>query len=110
MTTVVDAGSAGHSLMTIFRRHIAEPAKSRVLAYVNLSTLGSVIGPWYGRLSDPRLVDEDAIAQAVEVNRDMVVGIKVMATGACLGPQGLKPLRRARKLADRIRVPLPLCS
>ena len=44
VTTVVDAGSTGHSLFPVFRRHIAAPAQSRVLAYVNLSTLGSVAG------------------------------------------------------------------
>src|ERR1043166_8012252 len=90
VTTVVDAGSTGHSLFPIFRRHIAEPAKTRVLAYVNLSTLGSVAGPGYSTLEDPRLI----------------VGIKVMATGAALGKAGLEPLRRARRLADNLHLPL----
>src|ERR1043166_4397818 len=85
VTTVVDAGSTGHSLFPIFRRHIAEPAKTRVLAYVNLSTLGSVAGPGYSTLEDPRLIDEAKIEAAVEKNREMIVGIKVMATGAALG-------------------------
>src|SRR5437763_10554512 len=52
VTTVVDAGSTGHSLFPIFRRHIAGPARTRVLAYVNLSTLGSVAGPGYSTLED----------------------------------------------------------
>ncbi|MGH7772665.1 MAG: amidohydrolase/deacetylase family metallohydrolase [Candidatus Binatia bacterium] len=106
VTTVVDAGSAGHSLIKIFRQHIAEPAKSRVLAYINLSTLGSVAGPSYSTLADPRLIDEERIGQAAEANRDMIVGIKVMATGTALGSQGLEPLRRARRLADSLRLPL----
>ena len=106
VTTVVDAGSTGHSLLPIFRRHIAEPAKTRVLAYLNLSTLGSVAGPGYSTLADPRLIDEERIEQAVEANRDMIVGIKVMATGAALGSEGLKPLSRARRLGDSLRLPL----
>ncbi len=106
VTTVVDAGSAGHSLIRILRRHIVEPAKSRVLAYINLSTMGSVAGPGYSTLADPRLIDEERIGQAVEANRDMIVGIKVMATGTALGSQGLEPLRRARRLADSLHVPL----
>jgi len=106
VTTVVDAGSAGHSLIRILRRHIADPAKSRVLAYINLSTLGSVAGPGYSTLADPRLIDEERVGQAVEANRDMIVGIKVMATGTALGSQGLEPLRRARRLADSLRLPL----
>lgn len=106
VTTVVDAGSTGHSLFPIFRRHIAAPAKSRVLAYVNLSTLGSVAGAGYSTLADPRLIDEARIEEAVEANRDMIVGIKVMATGAALGAEGLEPLRRARRLADNLRLPI----
>jgi dihydroorotase len=106
VTTVVDAGSTGHSLFPIFRRHIAEPARTRVLAYVNLSTLGSVAGPGYSTLEDPRLIDEAKIEAAVEKNRDMVVGIKVMATGAALGKAGLEPLRRARRLGDNLHLPL----
>lgn len=106
VTTVVDAGSTGHSLLPVFRRHIAEPAKSRVLAYVSLSTLGSVAGPGYSTLADPRLIDEECVEQVVERNRDMIVGIKVMATGAALGSEGLKPLSRARRLGDTLRLPL----
>lgn len=106
VTTVVDAGSTGHSLLPVFRRYIAAPAKTRVMAYVNLSTLGSVAGAGYSTLADPRLIDEERIEQAVEANRDMIVGIKVMATGAALGPAGLEPLRRARRLGDNLKLPL----
>lgn len=106
VTAVVDAGSAGHSLLQVFRRYIAAPAKSRVMAYVNLSTLGSVAGAGYSTLADPRLIDEERIEQAVEANRDMIVGIKVMATGAALGSAGLEPLRRARRLGDNLKLPL----
>jgi dihydroorotase len=106
VTTVVDAGSTGHSLLPVFRRYIAAPAKTRVMAYVNLSTLGSVAGAEYSTLADPRLIDEERIEQAVEANRDMIVGIKVMATGAALGSAGLEPLRRARRLGDNLKLPL----
>src|SRR5215467_9123657 len=100
VTTVVDAGSAGHSLLTVFRNYVTNNASTRVLNYVNLSTLGGVTGPGYSILADPRLIDEDKIAAAVETNRDIIVGIKIMATGGALGAQGMKPLERARKLGD----------
>ena len=80
--------------------------KTGVLCYLNLSTLGSVVGPWYGNLSDPRLIDEERIAQTVEAHRDMIIGIKVMATGTTLGSQGMEPLQRVRRLADNLRLPL----
>src|SRR5205823_325598 len=79
---------------------------TRVLNYINLSTLGGVTGPGYGILADPRLIDEEKIEKAVEANRDIIVGIKIMATGGALGAQGLKPLERARKLGDSLKLPL----
>ena len=106
VTTVVDAGSAGHSLLNVFRDYVTNNAKTRVLNYVNLSTLGSVTGPGYGILADPRLIEEDKIEKTVEANRDIIVGIKIMATGAALGTQELKPLARARKLGDELKLPL----
>jgi len=106
VTTVVDAGSAGHSLLNVFRNYVTDNAKTRVLNYINLSTLGGVTGPGYSILADPRLIDEDKIEKAVEANRDIIVGIKIMATGGALGDQGLKPLERARKLGDSLKLPL----
>src|SRR5262249_29092542 len=63
-------------------------------------------GPGYSILADPRLIDEDKIAAVVEANRDIIVGIKIMATGGALGAQGMKPLERARKLGDTLKLPL----
>ena len=106
VTTVVDAGSAGHTLLNVFRNYITNNAKTRVFNYINLSTLGGVTGPGFSILADPRLIDEEKIANAVEANRDIIVGIKIMATGGALGAQGLKPLERARKLGDELKIPL----
>src|SRR5688572_2506926 len=106
VTTVVDAGSAGHTLLNVFRNYVTDNAKTRVLNYINLSTLGGVSGPGYSILADPRLIDEAKIEQAVEANRDIIVGIKIMATGGALGAQGMKPLERARKLGDALKLPL----
>ena len=106
VTTVVDAGSAGHSLLTVFHNYVTQNARTRVLNYINLSTLGGVAGPGFGILADPRLIDEEKIEQAVDAHRDIVVGIKIMATGGALVGQGLKPLVRARKLGDQLKLPL----
>jgi len=106
VTTVVDAGSAGHTMLNVFRNYVTDNAKTRVLNYINLSTLGGVAGPGFSILADPRLIDEAKIAQAVEANRDIIVGIKIMATGGALGAEGLKPLARARKLGDELKIPL----
>src|SRR4029453_1838509 len=60
----------------------------------------------YSISAPPPLIDKDKIEQAVEANRDIIVGIKIMATGGALRAQGLKPLERARKLGDSLKIPL----
>src|SRR5262249_13453395 len=84
-TAVVDAGSAGQSTFGLFREHIMERARTRVLAYVNLSTLGSVVNPQFARLGDPRLIDPEGIARVAAEHADRVVGMKWMATSSALG-------------------------
>jgi dihydroorotase len=106
VATVVDAGSAGHSLLTVFRDYVTANARTRVLNYINLSTLGGVAGPGFGILADPRLIDEVKIENTVEAHRDIIVGIKIMATGGALGAEGLRPLARARRLGDQLKLPL----
>src|SRR6266511_5765989 len=81
VTTVVDAGSAGHTLLNVFRNYVSDNAKSRLLNSITLSTLGGVSGPGYSILADPRLIDEENIVKGVGENRDIIVGIKIMATG-----------------------------
>jgi dihydroorotase len=102
VTTVVDAGSAGHSSFGLFREHIMERAKTRVLAYLNLSTVGSIVNPQFAKLADPRLIDPEGIAQTVAQHRDRIVGMKWMATTSALGPLGLDPLARGRAIADDV--------
>ncbi len=102
VTTVVDAGSTGHSSFAVFRDYVIAQAKTRVLGYLNLSTVGGVVPPTYPRLADPRLIDPDGIAATVSANRAHIVGMKWMATSSALGAQGLDALRRGRAIADDV--------
>jgi dihydroorotase len=102
VTTVVDAGSSGHVAFPLFRDHVMTACRTRVLAYVHLSSIGGMLGPEYPTLADPRLIDLDGIAGVVEANRERVVGIKVHAISGAMGPQGMEPLRQARGLADQL--------
>jgi dihydroorotase len=102
VTTVVDAGTSGHAAFPLFREQVMATARTRVLAYVHLSTLGGIVGASYANLADPRLVDPEGIANVVQAHGDRVVGIKVHAISGAMGPLGLAPLRRARDLADQL--------
>ncbi len=106
VTTVVDTGTSGCSTFPLFYEHVMSAARTRVLAYVNLSTLGSVVGPHFANLGDPRLIDPDGIASVAERYGDRLIGIKMMATAGTVGPLGMEPLRRGRALADELGLPL----
>jgi dihydroorotase len=104
-TTVVDAGCAGVSTFTLFRDYIMAPAKTRVLAFLNLSSPGAAVNPRYPRLADPRLIEPERIAETVEANRDRIVGIKMHAISSALGGLGLEPLRRGTAIAAEHGIP-----
>ncbi|MCW2780365.1 MAG: amidohydrolase [Marmoricola sp.] len=105
-TTFVDAGSAGAHLFGAFRRSVIDSADSRVVAFLNISTIGTTSILLSGELRTLAYSDEDACVACVEANRDRIVGIKVRASGDVAGANGMEALRRARRVADRVSLPL----
>src|SRR5215217_2267671 len=76
VTTLIDQG--GPSCMTLpgFRHFIAEPAKSRVYAFLSAYLVGGLEGHFYPNLYSPDGVDIEATIAAAKANRDLVRGIK----------------------------------
>jgi dihydroorotase len=93
VTTVVDTGSFTSSEIDVFRE-IAERAATRVLGYVNVSAYPGrpVHGDW--QRFDQRLTIATAAA-----HRDLVVGIKVLASQAHVGAMGFEPVDLAVQAA-----------
>src|SRR5215471_13557751 len=60
VTTMVDAGSSGWKDFPDFRDHIIKPARTRVLAFLNI--VGAGMGT--GRENDPAEMDPEAAARA----------------------------------------------
>ena len=79
VTTLVDQG--GPSCMTLpgFRHFVAEPAKSRVYAFLSAYLVGGLEGHYYPQLYSPEGVDIDATVKAATANLDIVRGIKAHA-------------------------------
>lgn len=93
-TTVVDAGSSGANTFPGFRRWVIEPARGRILAYLNISATGQ-IDPFLGELHDLRFADPDRAAAVALANPDVIVGFKVRLSEMLAGPNGLAGLDRA---------------
>jgi dihydroorotase len=72
VTTVVDAGSAGWRNLDDFRRHIAAPSKTRVLAFLNIVGKGMCGKPE----QDTADMESRPAAECALRNKDLIVGIK----------------------------------
>jgi dihydroorotase len=81
-TTMVDCGSTGAATFAGFRRFVVEPARCRLLAFVNISVIGLVAMPECGY---GRFVDGNAALECIERNRDLVVGVKVRGSRNAFG-------------------------
>ena len=75
-TTVVDQG--GPSCMTLpgFRKFVAEPAATRIYAFLSAYLVGGLEGHYYPALYGPDGVDVPATIRAAQENADLVRGIK----------------------------------
>ena len=104
VTTWLDAGTAGSYSFPGFRRHVVEASQVRVLALLNVSAIG-LVAPTY-ECANLDYCDLALAAQLVEANRDIVLGIKVRVDMLTTRGVGLEPMRLARKLADRVALPL----
>lgn len=112
VTTVLDFGTAGGLIFDGFRRYVVDAAATRVKALMLIAGQGLISSvdrkPALGELWDLAYCDVEGCAAAVERHRDCVVGVKVrcmddIARGGLHEAEGL---RRARRAADLVKLPL----
>jgi dihydroorotase len=104
VTTWLDVGSAGAYSFPAFRRYAVEGSRARVFALLNISAIGLIART--NELANLDYCDEEMGAATVEANRDVILGIKARIDRDTTLGAGLEPLRRARRLADRVDLPL----
>lgn len=105
-TTFVDTGSAGGHLFGAFRRGTIDRAQARVRAFLNISSIGTTSILLAGELENLAYCDEEVAAICAAEHSDLVIGIKVRASGNVVGSSGAEPMLRARRVADRLGLPL----
>jgi len=106
VTTLVDQG--GPSCMTLpgFRHFIAEPAKSRVYAFISAYLVGGLEGHYYPQLYSPDGVDIDATVKAATANPDIVRGIKAHAEIGGFARWGIRVIEMAAEIGRRAGLPV----
>jgi dihydroorotase len=102
VTTIIDGGSCGVGSFRVLR-YVAAANKTRVLAMLNLSSMG-LIDLRAGELILRNLVDVEEVVQAAKSNPDLVVGFKgrlsTYVTGQAPAIPILKLLLEAGKEAN----------
>ena len=101
-TTFVDAGSAGGHIFEAFRIGTISTATPRILAFLNIASIGTTSTELAGELEHAPYSNEDVCVACAEKHSDTIVGVKVRASGDVVGPNGIEPVRRARRSADRL--------
>ncbi|MEP9379450.1 amidohydrolase/deacetylase family metallohydrolase [Aquabacter sp. CN5-332] len=106
VTTLVDQG--GPSCMTLpgFRKFIAEPAKSRVYAFLSAYLVGGLEGHMYPNLYSPDCVDIEATTKAALANLDIVRGIKAHAEIGGFARWGIKVIEMSAEIGKRTGLPV----
>lgn len=105
-TTFIDTGSAGGHLFGAFRRSAVERSSARIRSFLNISSIGTTSILLAGELETLAYADEAVAEACAKENDDLVIGIKVRASGNVVGASGGEPMLRARRVADRLGLPL----
>jgi dihydroorotase len=106
VTTIIDQG--GPSCMTFpgFRHYVAEPAKTRVYAFLSSYLVGGLEGHLYPSLYSPEGIDVDATVTAANANRDIVRGIKGHAEIGGFARWGIKVLQLSAEIGRKTSLPV----
>jgi dihydroorotase len=104
VTTWLDAGTVGSYSFPGFRRYAIEQSQARVLAFLNVSSIG-LVAPTY-EFTNLDHCDLGLARRIVDANRDVILGIKARIDANTTRGVGLEPMRLARKLADQVDLPM----
>jgi len=99
-TTFVDAGDAGANNFSAFKHYIAAQARSRMYAFLHISSIGLAGFP-VGEMKNIEYANIDLAARTLNENSDILLGIKVRESLDVVGENGIEPLRRAILAAER---------
>jgi dihydroorotase len=99
-TTYVSAGDAGANNFSAFKHYVIAQARSRIFAFVHISSIGLAGFP-VGEALNLDYMDVDAAAKTVAENAEVCLGVKVRISRNVVGVNGLEPLKRAIAAAER---------
>ena len=105
VTSTVDAGTAGFSNFSVFRRLAIDPAPVRVIAFLHVAAAG-LVSTLVGELQDFRYARPREAAAVAAEHRDAISGIKVRIGEEACGANGSAALAAALEAAELAGLPL----
>ena len=106
VTTLVDQGGPSCMTFPAFRRFIAEPSASRVLAFISIYVVGGLEGHYYPYLYAPEGVDVKAVVRSARENADLVRGIKSHAEIGGYERWGLDVMKLSVEAGNQLGLPI----
>jgi dihydroorotase len=106
VTTMIDAGSAGAHLFGAFAASTLARPGPRIRNFLNISSVGTTSIRLSGELRTLAYADESACVACAREHPGQIIGVKVRASRDVAGENGPEALRRARRVADALSLPL----
>ena len=104
VTTWLDVGSAGAFNFPGFREFIVKPSLARIYALLNISSIGLTASTW--ELSNLNYMDVNLCCKLIDLNRDLILGVKVRIDTSTTSGTGVEGLRRGRLAAEQCELPM----
>ena len=106
VTTLIDQGGPSCITLPGFRHYVAEPAQTRVLAFLSAYLVGGLEGHYYPDLYRPECLNVDATVKSALANRDLVKGIKAHAELGGFARWGLEVMKLAALIGRQADLPV----
>lgn len=103
VTTVVDAGSCGITNIGGLVNHVIPNAKTRVLALLNVGSLGVNRVPEVTSALD---IEHDAAVATIQSRKDVIIGVKARMVSPGISELGIDLPKAAKAIADEAGVRL----
>ena len=107
VTTAVDMGTTGAFTFPWYADRVLPHTTTRLLAFLNIASLGTLgaHSPYYVERYG-QYIDVDDTVRTIAERREWIRGIKVFAASALTGRWPVEALRAARRVADRVSLPI----
>ncbi len=106
VTALADAGSAGEANFHGLREYVIDKQPETIKAFINIGSIGLVACNRVSELGAMSFIDAERTLDVIELNRDVVCGVKVRASGLIVGKLGITPVRIAKLVAETAQLPL----